>query len=541
MAQPLSSSRVALRWEIQHSSSLPSDYQFYIVSKVPACMYFRHLGTKGRNCYKIFKRQEQTLFGEVPLSKSPSVLAYAQRGRPVKHFWILLASLFFNPLVLTAANAQVNHYYVAPTGSDSNDGTQTHPWKTINHADAALKLGAGSGDSLVNCGASYGTWHGESNVAVCVHVSPGSYNTTQVVTRQNGTPTQRIIWISDLKWAALIRLSSGSSPSVWVTSGAYTDVVGFDISQTIPAAWTAGTNGLVLNTGFAKAVANRIHDLHGAFADGTCSGYGGGGILSPENGDSMHDNQALGNLLFNIGGFCHFIHPIYFNTSNGILENNIVYTSTDGIACGNGCNNTVVAHNTILNNGGSGTTCASGGTGNECIGSTTVAFGNCVPMNSGTSHVVFAVNNVCVNNGAAGGFCPFNNMSSALGGLIANNMVYNIQSANQKGSGPQTACIFTNGGPAVVIGNKLSNSVGVNDPVFVNYQPDGTGDYHLRSGSPAINAGITSCSGTNLSCIPNVDFDGNPRPARPSLGAYEFVSSQTAMPSAPTGLTAVVQ
>jgi hypothetical protein len=54
------------------------------------------------------------------------------------------------------------------------------------------------------------------------------------------------------------------------------------------------------------------------------------------------------------------------------------------------------------------------------------------------------------------------------------------------------------------------------DPKFVNP----ASDFHLRPGSPAIDAG------TSLGA-PSVDFDGNPRPypgnAEPSIGAYEAV------------------
>jgi pectate lyase-like protein len=47
-----------------------------------------------------------------------------------------------------------NSYYVSPSGSDSNAGTQSSPWKTLNHANSAIVLG--------------------SNGTV-VHVAPGTY------------------------------------------------------------------------------------------------------------------------------------------------------------------------------------------------------------------------------------------------------------------------------------------------------------------------------------------------------------------------------
>src|ERR1700680_1956501 len=57
------------------------------------------------------------------------------------------------PLPTNCTNC--NNYYVSPTGSDSSAGTQAAPWKTINHADSTLQLGAGG---------------------TIVHVSPGTYS-----------------------------------------------------------------------------------------------------------------------------------------------------------------------------------------------------------------------------------------------------------------------------------------------------------------------------------------------------------------------------
>ena len=53
------------------------------------------------------------------------------------------------------------------------------------------------------------------------------------------------------------------------------------------------------------------------------------------------------------------------------------------------------------------------------------------------------------------------------------------------------------------------------DPMFVNYISDGTGDYHLRAGSPAINAG------TSQGPAPTYDINGVSRPPW-DLGAYEY-------------------
>src|SRR5207244_3554147 len=58
------------------------------------------------------------------------------------------------------------------------------------------------------------------------------------------------------------------------------------------------------------------------------------------------------------------------------------------------------------------------------------------------------------------------------------------------------------------------------NPLFVNYTGTTTGDYHLQSSSPAINAGTSSNA-------PTTDYDGNSRPQAGAwdIGAYEYAGS----------------
>jgi hypothetical protein len=60
-------------------------------------------------------------------------------------------------------------------------------------------------------------------------------------------------------------------------------------------------------------------------------------------------------------------------------------------------------------------------------------------------------------------------------------------------------------------------------PQFVNYQPDGSGNYQLQAGSPEIGAGTGSGA-------PTFDIVGAPRPSSPDLGAYQSHSSPGVWP-----------
>ncbi|MFL5657690.1 MAG: choice-of-anchor Q domain-containing protein, partial [Ktedonobacteraceae bacterium] len=67
-------------------------------------------------------------------------------------------------------------------------------------------------------------------------------------------------------------------------------------------------------------------------------------------------------------------------------------------------------------------------------------------------------------------------------------------------------------------GNKGQGTLTV-DPGFVNFKIDGSGDYHLRAGSPAIGAGTSVGE-------PATDMNGLPRTigAAVDLGPYAYTS-----------------
>ena len=79
----------------------------------------------------------------------------------------------------------------------------------------------------------------------------------------------------------------------------------------------------------------------------------------------------------------------------------------------------------------------------------------------------------------------------------------------------------------------LTASVNAN-PLFVNYTGDQTGDYHLQSSSPAIDAGTSSGA-------PSTDFDGNPQTLPRTISALLQAGGTNASgPNPPTGLTATI-
>jgi hypothetical protein len=70
------------------------------------------------------------------------------------------------------------------------------------------------------------------------------------------------------------------------------------------------------------------------------------------------------------------------------------------------------------------------------------------------------------------------------------------------------------------------------DPKLLN---PSSNDFHLTTGSPAIDAGVTTAV--------TIDYDGNSRPQGSAydIGAYEFLSgSAPVRPAPPTNLSGVV-
>lgn len=421
-----------------------------------------------------------------------------------------ILALFIFCCVLNAS-AQVNHYYVATTGSDSGSGSQSSPWKTITHAASALSLGS-SGTT--------------------VHVAQGTYSEC-VSTNRTGTANQRIRYVSDTPQGAKIVCNASSNPAgtptVWANgtgsntrTADYVDIVGFEITAN-----PAGNRceGISSFGAFALIQGNYVHDILGQNTT-TCNTQGGGGIVLRNNGNPStvaHDSVVDGNIIDNIGqgddgtvgDVCMTIHGIYMASPRQTATNNIISR-----ACGWGVHmfhdtyQDVVSNNVIINNYRGG-----------IIVSASDGF-----TNDNTS----VINNIVAHNG--GGEYGIEERWGATGSnnVYRNNMFWGNQPGNYN---------FANGSRTVT--GTLSGS---DSAVFVKYTGSAkTGDYHLQSSSPAVGAGVAGgCASGGLSpCVPSSDFDDVTRILTSAVdtGAFAIAGSSSASnaPAAPSGLTAVVQ
>lgn len=353
-------------------------------------------------------------------------------------------------------------YYVAPGGSDTNDGSACHPWATLQHA--ADKIGPG--DTVI---AEDGTYVEAINL------------------ERGGSSAARVTFLSQTKWGAkitptLAQMSAHGEIAVNVNAP-YVTLQGFDVGGVNPTSAT-GAHGIKCQANANNCIiaGNHVHDI----GVGTVC-PSGAAIQSAADTAVITANYVNHNGPPAIAGFaCPNMQAIYINGGNGgVIQNNVI---VDCVQCagiqfwGATPDGWTVTNNTLANVGG--------GMGSGC-GFTISCF---PPGNCGNNKVN---NNIFYN---IGGFCL---KESGQGTFAASNTYYNNLVNNCDGM-------------HWVNGNTNYTATVTSPPQFVNYTGDASGDYHLLPTSPAINRG------TYLGA-PNVDYDGVPRPqgAAVDIGAYQ--------------------
>jgi hypothetical protein len=293
-----------------------------------------------------------------------------------------------------------------------------------------------------------------------VRVAGGRYEGS-VKTVASGTPDAPITYLSDPEAPAEV-VGTGGKAAAWRNKGDHVEIVGFRITgDTVDGLLNKGSNVAI--------VGNRV------------SGFKGGNCISTaRSGYTLHDIDVVSNIVHGCGGSA-LDHGIYVSHPGGTVANNISYGNAGyGIHCWHNCNHLVVSNNLVFDNGEGGILIGQGDGPNHGD----VAADNFVVSN-----------NIAVNNGEFG-----IEESGATG--PNNRYLHNIVSGNvEQGLDLATGREF--------------GTISLN-PLFVNYRPDGTGDYRLQPTSPGIDAGIPDGA-------PATDILGIPRPrgAGIDIGPYE--------------------
>jgi len=307
-----------------------------------------------------------------------------------------------------------------------------------------------------------------------IHVAAGTYS-GNVTTKTSGTASARIRYVSDTKWGAKI-VGTGSE-AMWTNNGNYVDISGFDITG-------PGRLGILNYASNTLISNNHIHNLT---MSGGCTGSGGAGAVNATYTGSNGD--MIGNVVHDIGkpGACNGVQGLYSSNKGGKIMNNVVYrVSAYGIHLWHAATDVTIANNTVFANGTTG-----------MGGGIVIGVGDSPGGVQLKNTKVF--NNIVYNNPRGGiqQYCYSGQSCIGSGNTVSNNLV---------------------SGSATLVGMKVGSATGTigGDPKFVSYNPTGTGDYRLQSGSPAINKGLAASA-------PTTDILGVARPkgGAVDLGAYE--------------------
>ena len=307
------------------------------------------------------------------------------------------------------------------------------------------------------------------------HFAAGNYTWTYSGNKvtKSGTASAPISYVSDTKWGAKV-YGSGCDP-IW-NSGDYVQIINFDVTGNC-------SEGIGVNGNYNNVIGNRVHDLPGT------GGYAA--ILADCCSYNLVGIRIIGNVVDNIamGTGSNLIHGIYAAGPGSVIMNNIVTRASAAcITHYHGSTRSIVSNNVVAN----------------------CKYGIQIAADGGITSDDYTTvnNNIAVNNGRG----IYEYPTAGPHNVYNNNIVYNNSTANL-----DLCCGGTQSGTITSTAAQFS-------ALFVNYTGDMSGDYHLRSGAVAIDAGTTRCAAGMTGCVPVLDFDGIARPAGGAydIGAYEW-------------------
>ena len=456
--------------------------------------------------------------------------------------------VLFCTLLTVAATAQVNHYYVSPVGSNSNDGSQAHPWRNVNWATSHFGLGSGGTTIHVADGTYIESTSacGPIGVAMSFCLAKGGTSTQPVIVQcDNGLNGQAGHPGSPGHCKLRMASNTGNSAMMWIAGANFATFQGFDIGGDSSNPATLVQAGIIIHAkdgnGHDITISqNYIHDISSGANDGNGFGNGcpseGMVVVNANNtgGAIPVRNKFTGNFLNNgatlSNASCNQYHGMYLQGAQMTVENNIV-GNVPGSALKiypNVCSS-VVSNNLVFHAGWWGILVKDGG------------YGGCAATGY-TVGLTSVNNNIAIGNGFNTACSGIMQPASGSGtNSYHNNLLLgNSPNDNINQMSSSASCLSTALAGAVGTLNGSNGATIAN--TLVDYQADGSGDYHLKAGSVAIAAGSTTCASGGISpCVPAVTFSGITRPQPPSIGFDELGTSATTAPSAPTNLTATVQ
>ena len=382
-------------------------------------------------------------------------------NKPIRSWRVLVLT---SVLTLFGQCASAATYYVATTGSDSNPGTASAPFRHLSKGAAAA---TNPGDTVIVMD---GTYDNEGqidpNYVVTLNFSGAAGNPITFKAQNRGKA------VLDSMSTATGTTCNGAYSYFNLRNAAFIVIQGFVIQR--------GCHEGIHSNDSAHDITIRWNEIKNIANHTQTDQIGQDGIyLNNAEYNFIFD----GNLFHDIGRtdgqtLLHFDHGIYSHAQNMTIINNIFYNMNRGfsIQIADGASNWLVANNTF-------------------------AFGNA--------------------NGEAGQIMFWNTNSNI---TVRNNIFYNPNSsamtryaATISGSAFDHNLVY---GVSTVISDVTGFTIGINqigaNPLFVNAST-APYDFHAQLGGAGIDAGV------NLSAVLS-DFDGVTRPQGLStdVGAYEY-------------------
>ena len=388
-------------------------------------------------------------------------------------------------ILLAAGPVHAATYYVATTGNDANAGTLAAPFRTI--AKGSQRLAAG--DTLYIRRGTYAEamWHGQGGFVF-----------------RNGTSMSAMTRYAAYPGEEVIVKPSTNAFVIWFSRTADSiEISGLVIDGTHVTSYAVKIDGSYASNQWPRVRLLRNEIRYGRM------GIGGGGGCEII-GNNIHHMKQYG---------------IYTAFDNGLMEGNIFHDNGRLAIHHFSQNKTVnnwIFRNNIFYRNGKGyysvtldkwyrdpAVIISRGTNNKL-------YNNLFYDNYAGIHVgLGAVDALIANNTVFGSDTYGIKVSSAYSGSLNARIVNNIAWGNKSSQ------IFDNATNTTLQANLTT------DPLVVNAA---AGDFHLRSGSPAINAGVNLYSAGVTK-----DFEGKPRPQTGpfEIGAYEYGGSTPPPPPGP--------
>jgi len=296
-----------------------------------------------------------------------------------------------------------------------------------------------------------------------IHVAPGTY-VGNFTTAASGTASGHIYYVSDVKGGAKI-VGTGTEIT-WTNNGDYIEVNGFDIS-------TSGRLGFYSPGSYGTISNCLVHDI---MLSGGNTSSGGAAIDVTGSNWVIHHNIVRNIDAARVTGMSD-VHGIYIAGANAYVYDNLVSgVAAYGIQQWHGATSSTIVNNTIFNT----------------YGGMLIGGGDSGVLPNGSQNNYIA-NNITVNNLGFG----IREYGLTSQNTYVNNLVYN-NPTNLSITGTITGTVVAN-------------------PMFVNYQANGAGDYHVQAASPAVDKG-------NSTRAPSTALDGvaRPRGAAVDIGSYEY-------------------